>query len=240
MSAIAKRLHTIGIFGSGHGTAGLGVERSGERHVVALLAGREDPVVLDVGAFEGEYALMVRRILGERVTIHCFEPNTAAFSRLKGHGELIAHEVALAAEPGTRTLHWNPRLPMMASLQPDALRPVDLTATRETTVRAVTLDGFSAEQGIDRVDLLKIDVEGLELEVLRGAPRLLERRPVVQFELGYANLTTGVFLRDFYDLLGDTHTFHRVAPKGLIPLGAYRLELEVFAWATNYVAIPRA
>jgi FkbM family methyltransferase len=240
ISVVAKRLHTIGIFATGHGTAGLGVELSGERHVVELLIHQDSPVVFDVGAFEGEYALMVRRMLGGAATIHCFEPNPAAFARLKGHAGLIAHQVAVASTPGTRTLHEDPSRPTMASLEPEAQRPLGLATTAEISVEAVTLDGFCAEFDIDQVDLVKIDAEGAEIEVLRGATELLERCPIVQFEIGYANLASRTFLRDFYNLLDETHALYRVAPRGLVPLGDYQLELEVFVSATNYVAIPRS
>ena len=50
-------------------------------------------------------------------------------------------------------------------------------------MKQLTLDGYCEEQRLPRVDLLKIDVEGFEAEVLRGAGRLLERGPRVALEL---------------------------------------------------------
>lgn len=238
MSAVAKRLHTVAIYAAGHGTAGLEMGDSGERRVIDLVAGREGPVVLDVGAFEGEYGLMARRVLGAQAEIHCFEPNPTAFTRLESHPDLTVHNVALAGSAGSRTLYADPEAPTMASLEADTLHPIGLSPTAEMTVTTTTVDRFCSEHGIDHVDLLKVDVEGTELEVLRGAPEVLRQHPVVQFEFGYGNLARRTFLRDFYELLGSGYLFHRVAPKGLVPLGPYRLELEVFVSATNYVAIP--
>jgi FkbM family methyltransferase len=233
---LARAIHTAGIYGLGHGTAELSVERSGERQPLALLT--SPATIFDVGAHTGDYAVMAARIL-EEPTIHCFEPNPSAFRSRQAVG--IWHELALGASPGLRELYQDPSKPTMASLHPGAVRVVGLDARLKVKVATTTLDEFCSEHGIERIDLLKIDVEGAEFEVLRGGLGLLEHGAIgiVQFEFGYANLASRTFMRDFYDLLGETHSLHRVTPGGLVPLGDYRLEVEVFASATNYAAIPR-
>jgi hypothetical protein len=138
-------------------------------------------------------------------------------------------------------LHSEPGLPITASLQPETLAVGGRVATLEETVGATSIDDFCEQQGIGAVDLLKIDVEGLELDVLRGASRLLARDAVslIQFEFGYGTVAARAYMRDFYELLAPTHTLHRVAPRGLIALGEYRLAHEIFVGMTNYVAVPR-
>ena len=241
-AAAARALHTFSLYGLGHGTATLDVHRSGEHHAVALIADRRAPIVIDVGAYDGAYARMARSLLADTAIIHCFEPNPSSFARLQIHaGSLFVHEMALAAQSGTSTLHEDPGVPTMATLSPDALAVVGRAPTRQMTVDVSTLDEFCSERAIDRIDLLKLDVEGAELAVLQGAAELLDegRIGIVQFEFGFAHVATRTFLREFFDLLGGTRDIYRVAPRGLVPLGDYRLELEVFTSVTNYVAAPR-
>lgn len=210
--------------------------------MVALIADRLAPVLFDVGAYDGSYARMARRVLGDAAVVHCFEPNPSSFARLESEaGVRFAHETALAARSGTSMLHEDPASPNMATLAPDALSVAGRVVARQMAVNVTTLDEFCAERRIERIDLLKIDVEGAELAVLQGAASLLDegRIEIVQFEFGYGSIATRTFLRDFFELLGKTRVFYRVAPGGLIPLGDYRLELEVFTSATNYVAVPR-
>jgi FkbM family methyltransferase len=241
-AGVARPLHVLSLSALGHGTATLNVGDSGERHVVDLLAQQTNPVIFDVGAYEGAYARMAQRILGESAVIHCFEPHPVSSARLKADaGSLDVHETALAARAGTSTLHEDPGYPNMATLAPDALPVAGRVADQRTTVEVTTLDEFCAGRSIERIDLLKIDVEGAELAVLQGATGLIDedRIRIVQFEFGYGSLATRTFMRDYFELLGETRNFYRVAPGGLIPLGDYRLELEVFTSATNYVAVPR-
>lgn len=211
--------------------------------MVQLLGGRREPVVLDVGAFQGDYGLMARQMLGPAAVIHCFEPGASRTTiREKAAGaDLNVHCVALGAASGQATLFQDPAIPTMASLHPRALAALDLTPTVSEPVSVTTLDEFCASQGLERVDLLKIDTEGTELDVLRGASRLIANRAieVIQFEFGYGNVATRTFMRDFYELLGPTHAFYRVAPRGMIALGPYDLALEVFVGATNYAAVAR-
>ena len=66
-------------------------------------------------------------------------------------------------------------------------------------VKTITGDVYLREHGIDHVDLLKIDVEGAEMSVLRGFNASFRRGAIdmVQFEYGAINLTTRHFLADF-------------------------------------------
>jgi len=101
------------------------------------------------------------------------------------------------------------------------------------------LDDVFPGLGISHIDLLKIDVEGHELDVLRGSQNLLERRliKVIQFEFGEFNLYSRVFFKDLYDFL-SRHGFAISAIKfgGLIELEKYKPRYEIFA-PTNFVAV---
>jgi hypothetical protein len=108
-------------------------------------------------------------------------------------------------------------------------------------VDVVNLDDYCAQRGVDHIDLLKIDVEGFELNVLRGASRLLEGQRInaIQFEFNEMNVIGRTFLEDFMARLEPTHGMFRVLPHGLMPLRRQRHWLnEQFAYQ-NIVALKR-
>jgi methyltransferase FkbM-like protein len=81
--------------------------------------------------------------------------------------------------------------------------PVHLgTATSAEGVGTITLDDLAAAHGLARVDLIKIDTDGHELEVLKGAVRILkELRPAVIFEVGiYVMEERGIGFRHYEQL----------------------------------------
>lgn len=87
------------------------------------------------------------------------------------------------------------------------------------------------------VDILKIDTEGHELAVLRGAHGLLARGAVgyIQFELGVANLDTRTFLKDFVDLLEPGYRIYRILRDGLDAV-RYSAKEELF-YEANFYAV---
>jgi len=124
-----------------------------------------------------------------------------------------------------------------ASLYADVIREIHNSKTAANPVKVVCLDDFCEANGVEYIDFLKIDTEGHELEVLRGAVKLIAKNRIslIQFEFNEMNVLPRVFLRDFYQLL-RRFTFFRLAQKRLIPLGDYDSRHEIFKYQ-NILAI---
>jgi FkbM family methyltransferase len=240
------RLRDVALAAMGIGSASFDLDKSGEGRLLDLLSSRwaehDRVTVLDVGGHAGAYARAARSAFGSRAEIHCFEPNPALYASLR---ELLSsdpgircHEVALGSAPGAAQLFLDREGSARGSLVPGTFEVAGQRIESTHTVEVSTLDRVAHDLQLDRVDLLKIDVEGHELAVLEGAEELLAagRVEAVQFEFGERNLASRTYLRDFFELLGPRFRFHRVTPRGLVPL-EYRPKIEVFALATNYLAL---
>lgn len=142
-----------------------------------LFPTRTKGVMLDVGGFCGSFGLRYRNIF-EKIFI--FEPspeNAAAIIRnisLNGKGVLV--QAAAVSSPGKRQLFLG---------TDDTHSLIQHDQLRSTEVEGVDLDGFLARAGVSdhAVRLLKIDVEGAEVDVLEGAKRILDSfHPIVVAE----------------------------------------------------------
>lgn len=145
-------------------------------------------VCVDVGANRGEYTLMLAR-RADRGRTYAFEPVDTLFPRLRANVRLnrLSNVVTVRAAAhhydGHCTFYIN-RHKVRTGLS--SLSPSDYFAEEkpeEQTVPCVRLDSALGEAG--RVDLVKIDVEGHEIDVLRGATHILDAfSPIVIFEFG--------------------------------------------------------
>ncbi len=134
-------------------------------------------VVLDVGANSGLFALAAAAAgAGE---VHAFEPlprvHAILAENFAGNPQLPLHAwpVAVGAVDGVADL-FDPggEAPSSASLSPEfAAEHFDAVPVRQVDV--VSIDSFCSQHGIDRVDLIKIDVEGYEVNALRGMRRIV-------------------------------------------------------------------
>ena len=172
--------------------------------------------VLDVGANSGLFSLLAARS-DPAVTVHAVEPVARVFSvlesnvALNGLPNVTCHRLACSDRSGPATLHVpaGEAVPVMASL---VAGWADTAATGEP-VECTTVDGLVAGEAIDRVDVVKIDAEGSEDAVLRGARATLEEhRPFVLAEvLGRPGLGASVTAA----LAEHDYRFFRVGPNGL-------------------------
>jgi FkbM family methyltransferase len=153
--------------------------------------------VVDVGAFTGETSAWFATLF-PGATIWAIEPFMGSFTELaSGAGPRIrCWHFAAADFDGSATLyenaiaHTNSLLP----INPDSQDSIDISRRRvdgvnpdytaqSSTVTAKRLDTFAAEVGVTTIDLLKVDVQGAEVDVLRGAQGLLPRTRAILIEV---------------------------------------------------------
>ena len=123
-----------------------------------------------------------------------------------------------------------------ASIYSRQLPDRDMNLTEIVTLK--TLDEFCAQAGINHIHYLKLDVEGHELSVFRGATEMLAKGAIdwIQFEFGGCNIDARTYFRDFFALLSSQYYLYRLLRNGLAPIQQYHELLEVFT-TTNFIAI---
>jgi FkbM family methyltransferase len=139
---------------------------------------RRGGTFVDVGANIGYFTALAARIVGSTGRVLAFEPSPYAFPRLQrmihGNGltQCTALNAGLSDREGELDLYWNPELRNHSP----TMSPGGGTTHARVPVRP--LDEVLSEQNIDGIDLMKLDVEGHEPHVLRGAERTLRDRRI--------------------------------------------------------------
>ena len=144
----------------------------------------EHAVVLDVGAYIGIYALTAGAVATHGQVV-AFEPDPRSARRLANALAVnnIKHvhlcQCAAGDRPDTLQLSLG-AYPFQSSLQRKATPSIE----EQVMVPQVTIDDYCAEMNLSRIDVMKIDTEGAELNVLRGASGIIaSARPILIVEL---------------------------------------------------------
>ncbi|MGA8841449.1 MAG: FkbM family methyltransferase [Candidatus Aquilonibacter sp.] len=211
---------------------------TGERWLVQRVASYGDRFV-DVGANVGDWLGMVRESLtGRPFAALAFEPSVSAFEELQrrygADSGIVLSNIALGSEAGSLAFFEEPDAGRGSTLVAEFMR----TRGTTRTVTVATLDAALRDAGWSRVDLLKIDAEGYDLQVMRGARESIASRSigVIQFEYNRAWQLVGDTLRAAYMLLESSgYRVFVLKRDGLYTLDYLRYE-EYFEY-TNFVAI---
>jgi len=158
-----------------------------ETHFVERIL-RPGMTALDIGAHHGYYTLLASMLVGSQGRVIAFEPSPRERIRLERHLRLnkcvnvSVEQKALGSKPGEADLF------MVEGAEDycNSLRPPVVDArSRKIRVLVETLDQFLASNHIGSIDFVKLDVEGAELDVLKGASGLLRGlpRPVFMIEV---------------------------------------------------------
>jgi FkbM family methyltransferase len=224
------------------------VNRNGERWFLhALLYGHvarrsgRPFVVIDAGANIGDYTRAVLREAAKSksdVVVHAFEPSPRCARTLReefsGDRRVQVVEAAVAEQAG--------RAPLFAgdsgSTQASLLSRDILVGATSTDVALLRLEDYLRDMGLDRIDLLKLDVEGSELAALEGLGSALNVDCVraIQLEYGGTTLDSGTSLREIYACLADRgYAVAKLFPR-FLEIRAYQPWMEHYTYA-NYVAL---
>lgn len=159
-------------------------------------------VSFDVGANVGELTLLFSRFVGPKGQVHSFEcsPNTyrqlSEIVRISNRKNIITNNVCLSDTIGTAEFHiydaehatWNTLAKRPLEQYGVNIKPKDVI-----NVQTTTLDEYCDTNNINRIDLLKIDVEGAEYQVLSGASRMMSEGRIkrIVFEFGQTTFDMG-------------------------------------------------
>jgi FkbM family methyltransferase len=151
---------------------------------VAGKAIRPGDIVIDGGSNVGFFALLAATRLQGKGCVFAFEPDPESFSLVQqnilrnGFGDVIRPErLALTDKAGTFDFAINSEEPMLSSLISGKTNSVS-----SVRVEGVCLDGFLASSGLDRADIIKLDLEGAEPLALEGARGVLPTTRMLIFE----------------------------------------------------------
>lgn len=138
-------------------------------------------VAFDVGGNVGAISIALADVVGSEGKVHTFEPNPNNFARLSANFDLNPdlkcrvqlNNVGISDQPGT--LFWtedpgNPGNGMLGE-------------SGDIQSEVITLDAYCQKNDIQKLDFMKVDVEGMELQVFQGAEETLKRfKPTIYFE----------------------------------------------------------
>lgn len=241
LQAFFERMHRISLRGMNYGMGGF-TETSGEKYVIECLNHifkTGNPMIFDIGANNGDYTNKIIRQLNIPFTLHSFEPGSASFHFMKSsisHKNVFIHKLGLSDRTGTAELHFDTNGSASAALSTNCYQDTALHRENYETVNITTIDEFCIKNNIEKIDFCKIDVEGHEINVLKGVQKMLDANKIdiFQFEFGSASTTTGVFLRDFFTFLPN-YDIYRILQNGIRKID-YNERFEIFM-TSNYIAI---
>jgi len=199
---------------------------------------------LDVGANQGEFTLFAaKRLVNGRVV--SFEPVTDLCDRLRHNVALNDFSNVLVVSKGLSDREQQLPVYVDTELYRDGttnegvatLYPNESKRRFKQLIELTSLDAFVKSEGLDRIDLIKIDVEGAETSVLRGAVQTLRRfKPALLLELSSKNcLAAKSSIEEFLRYLkGLGYIAYGIAGDG----GKYLISKEVLKDFQNIVCIP--
>ena len=198
-------------------------------------------VIFDVGANKGLWSLDINRRV-PKADIYSFEPSSKAFEALSLNTKYCPNisiaKIGFSNIEGKSILYSESSGSGFASLSQRRVEHFGMSMNQSEEIQLTTLDTFSQKLGMFP-HLIKLDVEGYELDVLRGASIVLRHVFVIQFEFGGCNLDTRTTFQDFwYFFKAIDFEIYRLTPAGLRRISSYKERDESYQ-TTNYFAVSK-
>lgn len=191
---------------------------NGEARALHTIASAIKGDVLDVGANEGQWASVALDVT-DAGRLHCFEVLPQAFDKLKQrlgpNTKATLNQFGLASKAGSIDFFFYPD----SSDRSSCYSLNDGFRKEKIKVPVIPGDEYVSQRGIREIAFLKLDVEGMEMDVLQGLSSSLRAGIIqaIQFEHGPSHALARHLLKDFLELLESySYTVFKIFPKTFV------------------------
>jgi len=224
--------------GKGYGTSSISAEVGS---IVKLLDGHQPTLCVDIGGNIGDYSAHLNKVFPDSKVV-CFEPSQTNIAllteRFKNNPQVTIVPFAVSNEAGEHTLHSDVPGSGLGSLTKRNLDHIGREFDVTETITTLRFDDYWKEHlASASIDILKLDIEGHEMDAFSGASDAMAQTRVVQFEFGGSNIDTRSFYKDFWYYFAERgFILFRITPFGLARINKYRERDECFT-TTNFLAL---
>jgi FkbM family methyltransferase len=226
--------HAFPLYRFGYGAFKVCVDHAERRLLKNILS--DGAVVVDAGANIGVYSQFLSHCVGPTGAVHSFEPSPENFKRLESavrrYTNVRVSDAAVGEYSGRSKLYVSDKLNV-----DHRTYPIEGDSRPAVPIDIIALDDYFKPS--ERVDLIKMDIQGYELHALRGANRVLADNPAAKLLLEfwpYGLQQAGAIWIELIDTLKSKDmSVYQVTTQGLVP---FRSELvrETPEWYTNLLA----
>jgi FkbM family methyltransferase len=207
---------------------------------------KEDSNFMDIGGYEGYYTLLLGKKI-KKGTIYTFEPHFASYDIIKknieihGLNNVKLYHIAMSDKSSNTVLYWRPGAQCVNRIY-DFPPGTDNNTFYFEHVSTICLDDLVDDFGRElKIDLMKIDIEGGEVELFRGSRKFFNRNKdcKIVLELHCCNIRNrGINLDNFTKDIGDMFDFCDFSMNKL-DMKDIRKCLDTSGGNLHYVIVPR-
>jgi FkbM family methyltransferase len=222
---------------------GYDFDKNGESAVMKRLSRDSFKTIFDVGANVGGWSKAALATFPNSI-VHAFELSESTRIKLRenlGNQRNIVPGFALGSREGEIEYKDYGDQSMISTFVDTTLHDTKKPFSKRTA-RITTGDSYLSSLGIEKIDFLKIDVEGAEFQVLEGFQQTLNdhRIRIIQFEYGYANGDAGHLMKDFYTLLSRSeYEIGKIWTAG-VRFSPFEYRMNNFESGPNYLAVAKS
>lgn len=215
------------------------METNGEIGVLKILSAFSPKCIFDVGANIGEWSRLVST-MNRGCKIHAFElvPQTyeILLKNAKDLNNVITNNFGLSNGAGTISVNLGPDSGMATAFKIEGMKFHDEYYKEKVTCYVRTAAEYIQEKKIDLIDFVKVDVEGMDLRVIKGFGNKLANVRAIQFEYGIFNISSHDLLSDFCIYLNSNgFIVGKIFPR-CVQFFDYHFDMENFH-GSNFIAI---
>jgi FkbM family methyltransferase len=216
------------------------IEKNGELRLLKLISTIKPNCFFDVGANIGDWTLCVSSLYPESI-VHAFEIVPSTFNEFAKNTEKIkkyvkANNFGLSDHNGNVLISLGEGTSMSTGCKIEAMEEHHKYYTNDIKCAVKKASSYLEKENVCAIDFLKIDVEGMELKVLKGFEDKIKLARVVQFEYGIFNIGSHDLLADFCKFFKDNgFAVGKIFPN-YVNFFKYHFDMENFH-GSNFLAV---